>query len=67
MSDIAYARADDTHIAYRVIGEPGRVDVVLVAGALIFSFRNWRCPACNRYLGKQYSPKFCSKCGVVLQ
>ena len=33
-SDIAYARADDTHIAYRVIGEPGRVDVVMVAGAL---------------------------------
>ena len=34
MSDIEYARADDTHIAYRVIGEPGRVDVVIVAGAL---------------------------------
>ncbi|HUV09479.1 MAG TPA: adenylate/guanylate cyclase domain-containing protein [Acidimicrobiia bacterium] len=34
MADIAYARAGDTHIAYRVIGEPGRVDVVLVAGAL---------------------------------
>lgn len=34
MSDIAYARADDTHIAYRVIGEPGRVDVVMVAGSL---------------------------------
>jgi len=40
---------------------------LLVAGALIFSFRNWRCPACDRYLGKQMSPKFCSKCGVVLQ
>ena len=40
---------------------------VLVAGALIFSFRNWRCPACDRYLGKQMNPKFCSKCGVVLQ
>ena len=35
MSEIAYARADDdTHIAYRVIGEAGRVDVVMVAGAL---------------------------------
>lgn len=45
----------------------GSAFLVLVAGALIFSFRNWRCPACNRYLGKQYSPKFCSKCGVVLQ
>jgi class 3 adenylate cyclase len=34
VSDIAYARAGETHIAYRVIGEPGRVDVVMVAGAL---------------------------------
>ncbi len=34
MSDIDYARAGDTHIAYRVIGVPGRVDVVMVAGAL---------------------------------
>ncbi len=34
MNDIAYARAGDSHIAYRVIGEPGRVDVVMVAGAL---------------------------------
>lgn len=45
----------------------GVMFLVLVAGALIFSFRNWRCPACDRYLGKQMSPKFCSKCGVVLQ
>jgi class 3 adenylate cyclase len=34
VSDIAYAKANDIHIAYRVIGEPGRVDVVMVAGAL---------------------------------
>jgi class 3 adenylate cyclase len=34
MSDLAYARAGETQIAFRVIGEPGRVDVVTVAGAL---------------------------------
>ncbi len=34
MADIEYARAGETHIAYQVIGEPGRVDVVMVAGAL---------------------------------
>ncbi len=45
----------------------GVVFLVFVAGALIFSFRNWRCPACDRYLGKQMNPKFCSKCGVVLR
>jgi len=33
----------------------------------VFSLYNWRCPACNKYLGKQRSPKYCSKCGVALQ
>lgn len=33
-SDIAYAQVGSTHIAYRVMGEPGRTDVVIVAGAL---------------------------------
>jgi len=40
---------------------------VLVIAALIFSFLNWRCPACNGYLGKAFSPRFCAKCGAVLQ
>jgi class 3 adenylate cyclase len=34
VNPIEYARAGESHIAYRVIGEPGRVDVVVVAGAL---------------------------------
>ena len=41
--------------------------LILVAGAIMFSLRNWRCPACDRYLGRQRSPKFCPKCGVALQ
>jgi hypothetical protein len=41
--------------------------VAAVVGALIFSLRNWRCPACDRYLGKGASPRFCPKCGVALQ
>lgn|SRR5262245_41763106 len=45
----------------------GPIFLVLVLGALIFSFLNWRCPACKGYLGKAISPRFCSKCGVVLQ
>jgi hypothetical protein len=40
--------------------------VVLVA-ALVFSVVNWRCPACNTYLGKRADPKFCDKCGVRLK
>ncbi len=41
--------------------------LVMIAGAVVFSLYNWRCPACNKYLGKQRSPKYCSKCGVALQ
>jgi hypothetical protein len=54
-----------------ILGVPaavvGPAFVVLVLGALIFSLINWRCPACSGYLGKKISPRFCSKCGVVLQ
>jgi hypothetical protein len=42
------------------------VFLAFVIGALAFSFRNWRCPACNSYLGKAISPKFCHRCGVEL-
>lgn len=38
----------------------------LVVAALLFSLRNWRCPACDRYLGKSVSVKFCPRCGVEL-
>jgi hypothetical protein len=43
------------------------VSFLLVAGALIFSLRNWRCPACNRYLGRTYNPKYCQGCGIELR
>jgi hypothetical protein len=54
-----------------VFGLPATV-VLGVAFAVILAFIaftlwNWRCPACNRYLGKGISPSFCSKCGVALQ
>lgn len=38
-----------------------------LAGAAVYSLFNWRCPACNRYLGRQWNPRFCSKCGVPLR
>ena len=43
------------------------VFLAVVVGALIFSLRNWRCPACDKYLGKGVNPRFCPKCGVALQ
>jgi hypothetical protein len=50
-------------IPLRIAG-PGAIGLMLVG--VVFSYRNWRCPACNKYLGKDISPKFCSKCGVDL-
>jgi cytochrome bd-type quinol oxidase subunit 2 len=43
--------------------------VVAVAAItiMVFSFRNWRCPACNGYLGKSASLNHCPKCGVALR
>ena len=38
----------------------------LIISVLIYSFFNWRCPSCNKYLGKAINPKFCAKCGVQL-
>jgi hypothetical protein len=38
----------------------------VIISVLVFSFLNWRCPSCNKYLGKAINPKFCSKCGTQL-
>ena len=43
------------------------VAFAVLLGVIAFSLWNWRCPACNKYLGKGISPSFCSKCGVPLQ
>jgi hypothetical protein len=44
----------------------GVVPVLAIAIAF-FSFRNWRCPACNGYLGRSASMNHCPKCGVALK
>jgi Zn finger protein HypA/HybF involved in hydrogenase expression len=40
---------------------------VFVLGVLVFSFVNWRCPACGRYLGQIPIRRHCPKCGVALR
>lgn len=45
----------------------GPVCIAVVIVMFIFSFMNWRCPACKSYLGKAISPRFCQKCGARLQ
>ncbi len=43
----------------------GTVGLLLAAAG--FSWFNWRCPACKRYLGNNLSPRHCPKCGVALR
>jgi hypothetical protein len=40
---------------------------LIVPAFIVFSWINWRCPACNRSLGGEISPKYCSGCGTELQ
>jgi hypothetical protein len=43
------------------------VSIIALVGVLIFSIKNWKCPACNHYFEKAFNPSFCSKCGVKLR
>jgi hypothetical protein len=43
------------------------VFMAIVLGVVIFSLTNWRCPECNRYLGKTFNPSFCAGCGTQLR
>ena len=63
------AASDDSssNIAGLPAAVVGTMGILLILGALAFSLYNWRCPACNGYLGRSASPRFCSKCGVPLQ
>ena len=55
----------------RFVGIPESLVLPIVAIAVLsffgFSLANWRCPACNRYLGQRLNPKTCPYCGVGYQ
>ncbi len=45
---------------------------IFVAGAVILAFFgyslvNWRCPACDGYLGQRLNPRQCPSCGQALR
>lgn len=40
---------------------------VILVIYIAFTFKNWRCPSCNGWLGKGISPNYCRNCGVRLQ
>ena len=39
----------------------------IAVGWVIFEGRSWRCPACNKYLGRAFNPKHCRTCGIELR
>jgi hypothetical protein len=43
------------------------VTLAAILGGIVFSLKNWRCPACGKYLGKAMNPNFCPKCGIGLR
>ena len=39
----------------------------LFLAAIVFTYFNWRCPACGLFLGRNGSPQFCPGCGQQLR
>lgn len=39
----------------------------VVLGFFGFSLVNWRCPACDAYLGRRFNPRACPSCGQQLR
>lgn len=36
----------------------------VVLATVIYSFYNWRCPACKKYLGRGLGQSYCPSCGA---
>ena len=45
----------------------GAVCIAVIVAVLVYSLVNWRCPACNKYLGKGINPRYCRNCGTQLR
>jgi len=41
--------------------------IPVVIGYGIFTFKNWRCPACNKSLRRTWNPRNCPICGIQLR
>ncbi len=44
----------------------GRLMLYIMIPAILFSFYNWRCPNCKKYLGQRLNVTFCARCGSKL-
>lgn len=41
--------------------------VFLLGVTVVFTWINWRCPACRKHLGLRWNPDHCLGCGFVLR
>ena len=41
--------------------------IVTIAAFVAFSFFNWRCPSCKKYLGADINKRGCKRCGTRLR
>ena len=52
-------------------GLPDSVTISVILGCFVaagvLSYRNWRCPACHKPLGKGFTPTHCRYCGIELR
>jgi len=65
---VIYMRVTDKTLDLPVpVAVIGPLFAGLVLATLIFSFWNWRCPACKKYLGRSAGPAYCPKCGVAFE
>ncbi len=45
----------------------GLILFVVLVSVIIFTKKNWSCPACKKDLGKDLNPIFCPNCGIRLK
>jgi hypothetical protein len=68
---IVLTKVAHDHTGGTVLGVPAwilyLVATAFVAGAVLFALLNWRCPACNRYLGRGAPRGHCPRCGARLR
>ena len=67
MAALAFTEESDTFFGLSVAVLGPISLVAIVVGWVIFNSRNWRCPACDNYLGRAFNPKHCHNCGIELR
>jgi len=41
--------------------------IIAISAFIGFSYVNWRCPSCGKYLGSNINRRLCGHCGVRLR